>query len=99
MILVIQHKVRDFDAWKPVFDEQEAVRQTYGCTGHYVFRDSDVNTDLTVLLRFPSRQSAEAFLAGPSLQQTMVRGGVESTPRLTWVKESEAVGQGLFEAA
>ena len=72
MILVIQHKVRDFDAWKPVFDEQEPVRQTYGCTGHFVFRDSDVPTDLTVLLQFPSRQAAEAFLAGPSMEQVAI---------------------------
>ncbi len=99
MILVIQHKVRDFDAWKPVFDEQEPVRQTYGCTGHFVFRDSDLPTDLTVLLQFPSRQAAEAFLAGPSMEQAMQRGGVESAPRLTWVKETEAVDRRLCEAA
>ena len=26
-ILVVQHKVHDFDAWKPVFDEHESVRR------------------------------------------------------------------------
>lgn len=25
-VLVVQHRVRDFDAWKPVFDEHESAR-------------------------------------------------------------------------
>jgi quinol monooxygenase YgiN len=99
MILVIQHKVRDFDAWKPVFDEQEPVRRTHGCSGQFVLRDSDEPSDLTVLLQFPSRQAAEAFLAEPSMEQALQKGGVESAPRLTWVKEAEALERGLSEAA
>jgi hypothetical protein len=29
-VLVVQHKVRDFDAWKPVFDEDESRRREHG---------------------------------------------------------------------
>jgi quinol monooxygenase YgiN len=99
MILVIQHKVHDFDAWKPVFDEQEPLRRGCGCLGHFVVRDSDEPTDLTVLLQFPSREAAEHYLAEPSMESAMQRGGVESTPRFTWVQEAEVAGSGLSEAA
>ena len=99
MILVIQHKVHDYDAWKPVFDEQEQVRRVHGCIGHHVVRDSDEPTDLTVLLRFPSREAAEDYLAEPSMETAMRRGGVESALRITWVQEPEIAARGLHEAA
>jgi hypothetical protein len=38
MILIVEHRVRDFEAWKPLFDEHGAVRRKYGATGHVVYR-------------------------------------------------------------
>ena len=28
--LVVHHRVRDYDVWKPVFDEHEGVRVSHG---------------------------------------------------------------------
>jgi hypothetical protein len=38
MIIMVQHTVRDYDAWKRVFDEHEAVRKEHGATGHQLYR-------------------------------------------------------------
>ena len=89
MIIIVQHKVRDYDTWKPVFDEHEATRRRYGATGHELYRGVDDPNELTIVNHFPSKEQAEAFAADPSLKEAMERGGVTGEPRLTWARETE----------
>ena len=37
--MFIKHRVADFDAWKPIFDEHEATRVREGTSGHSLHRD------------------------------------------------------------
>lgn len=85
MILLLQHTVRDYDAWKPVFDEHEDVRAQYGATGHTIYRDADKPNELTILMQFESRERAEGLLRDPSLAEGMKRGGVVSEPHAIWL--------------
>ena len=91
MILVVQHRVRDYDTWKPVFDEHENVRTRHGATGHELYRGLDDPNEITIVNHFPSREQAEAFASDPSLKEAMERGGVVSEPRITWAGEVETV--------
>lgn len=91
MILVVQHKVRDYDTWKAVFDEHETVRTRHGATGHELYRGLDDPNEITIVNHFPSREQAEAFAADPSLKEAMERGGVITEPRITWARETETV--------
>jgi hypothetical protein len=91
MILMVQHKVRDFDVWKPLFDEHGVVRRKYGATGHEIFRAIEDPNDITIVNRFASVEQARAFAADPSLKEAMESGGVISEPRITWAEETEAV--------
>src|SRR5665647_2453992 len=63
MILIVQHTVRDYDAWKPVFDEHEGVRVRYGCQGHTIYRDADDPNSLTLLFRYESLWGNTAAVA------------------------------------
>jgi hypothetical protein len=38
MIVMVQHTVCDFDAWKAVFDEHEALRRRHGAARHELYR-------------------------------------------------------------
>ena len=89
MILLVQHTVRDYDAWKPFFDEHEGVRAKYGCKGHTIYRSSDSPNDVTVLLRWESRERADEFYRDPSLAETMQKSGVISEPRIAWLDEAD----------
>ena len=89
MIIIVEHTVRDFDAWKRVFDEHEAVRREHGATGHQLYRGADDPNEVTIVNHFPTRAQAEAFATDPSLKVAMERGGVVSEPRVTWAEESE----------
>jgi len=84
-------KAQDYDAWKLVFDAGEPLRARHGASGHAVYRDLDDANDLTVQLRFPSREAADAFLADPELAANMKRAGVEAQPVLARVREAESL--------
>jgi quinol monooxygenase YgiN len=91
MILIMRERVRDYDAWKSVFDGGEPLRAKHGCTGHEIFRSDDDGNDLTVHLHFPSREAGDALRADPELAATMKRAGVETPPTVTWVCEAESL--------
>jgi heme-degrading monooxygenase HmoA len=89
VVIIVQHKVLDFDSWKPVFDEHGDVRRRHGATGHEIYRAVDDSNDITIVNHFQSKEGAEAFSADPSLKEAMARGGVISEPRITYAEETE----------
>ena len=99
MILVVQHTVRDYDAWKSVFDEHESTRAKHGATGHTIYRDADDPNAVTIFNRFATREGAEAFSRDPSLKEAMERGGVTSEPRIMWVEEADSATYSARRAA
>jgi len=90
MILIMQERVRDYDAWKTVFDDGEQLRAKHGCTGHEIFRSDEDGNDLTVHLRFPSREAGDALRADPELAANMKLAGVAAPPTVKWVRDGEA---------
>ena len=99
MKIIVQHTVRDYDAWKPAFDEHEPTRAKYGCKGHTIYRDPDDRNEVTVLTSWESREGAERFMQDPSLQTAMEKGGVISEPRVTLLKEAETCTYSARRAA
>jgi len=87
--LVVFHHVRDYDAWKPVFDEHEAVRRSHGALEHRVYRGVDDPNRVIVHNDFPSEDPARAFMADPSLPAVMERAGVTDEPWLGLVEQLE----------
>jgi hypothetical protein len=90
MILVMQTKVRDYDAWKTVFDEGEPLRAKHGSTGHEIFRSDEDGNDLTLHLRFPSREAGDSLRTDPELAANMRRAGVEGPPTVRWAHDGKA---------
>ena len=99
MELIIQHTVRDFDAWKSVFDEHEAVRAKYGCLGHTLYRGGEGGNEVTAITSWGSRERAEEFARDPSLREAMERGGVVTEPRIQWVEAFETRAYAADRAA
>jgi hypothetical protein len=90
MILIMQERVRDYDAWKSVFDDGQPLRAKHGCTGHEIFRSDDDGNDLTVHLRFPTREAGDTLRADPELAEKMTLAGVEGQPTAKWARDGEA---------
>lgn len=89
MDILVQHTVRDYDEWKPAFDEHEPIRAKFGCTGHTIYRDPGNPNDVSILTSWESREGAEQFIQDPSLKAAMDKGGVISEPRVTFLDEAE----------
>ena len=68
-MLVIQHPVKDFQAWKKAFDSDPAGRAQNGVTRHAIYRPHDDPNYVVVNLEFSSREQAQAFLDHPAMRQ------------------------------
>jgi heme-degrading monooxygenase HmoA len=90
-ILVVQHKVHDFDAWKPVFDEHESVRRSHGAQRHWLYRTAEDPNDVVVAIEFASEEQGKALLEDPSLREAMQRGGVQGEPHVHFREPVETI--------
>jgi quinol monooxygenase YgiN len=99
MELIIQHTVRDFDAWKIAFDRHESTRAKFGCLGHTLYRSGESGNDVTVITSWESRERAEEFARDPSLKEAMETGGVVGEPRVQWADTVETVSYAKTRAA
>ena len=80
VIAVISHPVKDYAAWRVVYDSAEPIRQKAGVTGAEVFHDAKDPLMIVVIHRFPSLEAAQAFLGNPGLKEAMVKSGVTAAP-------------------
>ena len=60
--LQISYPVRDYEAFKKVFDSDPAGRVASGARSVRLFRDTEDQNSVTVLLDFDTKDSANAFL-------------------------------------
>lgn len=89
MILIMQHTVRDFDTWRNTFEANEQLRVKYGGLGHTLYRELDEPSNVTLIMRFDSRERAEEFARSPELAEAMRTAGVVTQPRVWWVERVE----------
>lgn len=87
--VVVQHRVRDYRAWKPVFEEHQTVRVKHGAKGHVLYRAIDDPNNVIVVNEFASADGAKAFMADPTLPEAMTRAGVIMPPAVYLCEETE----------
>ena len=68
-VLVIQHPVKDFQAWKKAFDSDPAGRARNGVIRHAIYRPHSDPNYVIVSLEFTSREQAQKFLDLSTLRQ------------------------------
>jgi quinol monooxygenase YgiN len=79
---VIQHRVKDYDAWRKAYDGFADVQKAGGVTHESVHRAKDDPNDLLVIHGFANVADAEEFLAGAELRDAMQKAGVEGQPQI-----------------
>ena len=86
-IMLIHFEVDDFDAWKPMFDEDPAGRAESGATSHKISRAVDNPNEAFIRVEFPSVDQAKAFreklLASGALERGQMR--IKSGPTVAEV--------------
>ncbi|HKR99834.1 MAG TPA: cyclase [Candidatus Dormibacteraeota bacterium] len=88
--VIVRHRVRDYDTWKPLFDQHGDVRRQYGAIGHQLYRVSGDPQELIVVNQFADLASAQAFTRDPSLPKMMENAGVEGAPDIAFCEQVES---------
>lgn len=84
---MVRQNVKDFDAWKKVFDEDAANRKGAGSMGGHVFRALDDPNNVFVLLEFDDLDKAKKFMGSDSLKEAMKKAGVVGKPDIYLMDE------------
>ena len=85
-LMIIHHKVKDFAAWKPIYDAHELKRIDAGLSNGRVFQSVDDANDLVILFDMADAQRARDFAASEDMRTTMAGGGVLGPPTLHFLE-------------
>lgn len=86
---IVQHKVKDYDAFKPVFDDGASLRTAASVVGHAVGQDPANAKQVTVWLQATDLEKLKAFLESKELKGKMKEAGVRGAPTITIVELGE----------
>ena len=85
--ILVQQKVRDYDTWKPFFDQNEGVRKNSGSNGAQVFQSAEDPNELFILFEWDTVENARKFSSSEELKKIMEGAGVISKPHFsTWLQ-------------
>jgi hypothetical protein len=90
--LIVTHEVKDYAAWKAVFDEAKILRDKVGIVGHAVNRAAAKPNLVVVFLQAPTRDALIQHAEDPALKEAMEKAGVISKPEFNFV-DSDAWGE------
>lgn len=85
---VVLHHVKDYQAWRKVYDDFAPVQKAGGVTAESVYQAKGDPNNVLVLHRFATMQAAEAFFANAELRDALHRAGVEGAPRIEFYEEA-----------
>lgn len=84
-IVVIKHKVANFDKWKMVYDADDTARMAYGLHNYVIGRGLQDSNMVLIALKTDDFSKAKEFAARPALKAAMQKGGVMGAPGMTYV--------------
>lgn len=88
-VLVIRHRVQDYERWKAVFDEDAGVRQAHGSRRERIFHDVADADEVLVYLEWDDAERAQLFARSGALRDAMVYSGVVDRPDVWILKEGD----------
>jgi quinol monooxygenase YgiN len=85
--MLVQHHVKDFTAWKKVYDSVADMRAKNGQLSDKIFHDANDPNSLTLLFKWDSLANAQKYAQSPDLKAAMEKAGVEGPPSIYFLKE------------
>ncbi len=76
--VLIIHAVKDYPAWKKVFDNAASIRRKAGEQSYYVLSDESDPNSIVHFSRWDSIANAKAFFESPKLVEIRRLAGVEA---------------------
>jgi heme-degrading monooxygenase HmoA len=86
--ILIQHQVKDFAAWKKIFDSAKDFRTANGELSAQIFHDASDPNKVTVINKWDSLAKAQKFAHSPELKEAMEKAGVLGAPVVSFLNEA-----------
>lgn len=84
--LMVRHKVKDWDAWKKVFDADKQNRMDAGLTDRVVAHTAGDTHSVTVVFAVADVEKAKSMMTSQALKDKMKEAGVEGAPDFFFYK-------------
>ena len=78
--IMVTHKVKDYDAWKKVYDEDKQMRMDAGLTDRSLAYSFDDRNEVTLVFAVSDMKKAKDFMNSKALKDKMAAGGVIGAP-------------------
>ncbi len=69
--MMVTHKVKDFDKWHGMFEEDSVGRKEAGSLGATLFQSPGDPNEIHVLMKFSDKDSAQAMMQSPKLKEVI----------------------------
>jgi heme-degrading monooxygenase HmoA len=86
--MFVRHSVRDYDAWKSVFDSVGDLRKRNGEKSYQILRQDNGSNELVALFKWDSLDNARKYATSPELKAAMERAGVIGKPEILFLEEA-----------
>ncbi len=88
--LLIRHKVKDYPAWKKVFDGFIDTRRAGGEKSYQILHTDDDSNNLVSIFEWNSLENAKKFTSSSELKEAMGNAGVVDHPDIYFLEEYTA---------
>ena len=85
-LMVVVHKVANYDKWKTDYDAHDSMRTASGLHSYVISRRQPDSNTLVVAVKADDLDKAKAFAKGPSLKTAMQKSGVVGAPEIHYYK-------------
>ena len=89
--VLVRHKVKDYEKWKPVFDAQNAARKSTGEKGGKLLHNIDDHNEMIIYFKWDTVENARKFYESEDLKAAMQKGGVVDKPDIFFLEEIENI--------
>ena len=88
--IMMRCKVIDFNQFKAEFDADDSWRRSGGEQNFHLYRDTDDNSMVTVLLGWESLQTGQLLVDSHQFRRQLQDGGVIGEPTFVFLNEIES---------
>lgn len=89
--MLVRHKVRDYSAWKRVYDAHLPKRLEAGLIEKYLFRGANDTDEVIILFEAKDFGRAKAFSESLDLRETMEKAGVIDKPDIYFLNDQAGI--------
>lgn len=79
-MVVVKHKVKDFDAWQTAYDGHDSARLANGLHSYVIGRGTDDANTVLVAIKADDMAKAQSFSKSAGLKDAMQKAGVVGAP-------------------